>query len=74
MAAEASRAARGGRVTAVYAYIGIGVVAGALVGLVFAVAADDPAEWAVGAAAGVIASLAGWIVVQVRGGERNARP
>ena len=60
--------------TTVFTYIGVGVVVGALVGLVFAVAADDPAEWAIGAAAGVIASLAGWIVVEVRGRERSSRP
>jgi hypothetical protein len=60
-------------VTAVFTYIGVGVVVGALVGLVFALAADNPAEWAVGAAAGVIASLTGWFVVQIRGG-RSARP
>lgn len=59
--------------TAVFTYIGVGVVVGAVVGLVFALAADNPAEWAVGAAAGVIASLAGWFVVQIRGG-RSARP
>ncbi len=59
--------------TTFFTYIGVGVVIGAIVGLIFALAADDPAEWAVGAAAGVIASLAGWFVVQVRG-QRSAAP
>ena len=53
--------------TAVFTYIGVGVVVVAVVGLVCAVASDDAAEWAVGSASVVGASLAGWFVVQIRG-------